>query len=101
MADRLGCFAEINAAAWVERALARNRSDGGLGENRRRIHFSAFRAGGVTRRHSLRARAAASLALRARTSFEDRHLAETEAAVRRESHPRRPFSRWLKAIKFE
>src|SRR5437899_5316775 len=86
------CPAEINAAAWVERALARNRSDGGLGKNRRRIYFSAFRAGGVTRRHSLRARAATRVALRARTSFEDRHPAEIETALRRESDSRHPFS---------
>src|SRR5712664_2854438 len=89
VADAGRRFAEVDATAWTEGAFARNRSDGGLGEDCRRIHFSPFRASGVTGRNSLRARAPTGFALRTGAGFQDRHLAKVEAALRRESHQRR------------
>src|SRR2546428_14117139 len=83
-------FAQADAAAWAERAITRNRSDGGLGQNRWGIYRRAFGADCFARRRPVRTCASAGFTLRARTSFQDRHLAKIEAALRRESHSRYP-----------
>src|SRR5882762_2339180 len=92
MANRVGCFAEVNAAAWAERAIARNRSAGSLEQNRRRLYRRAFGPSCFARWNSLCARAATGFALRIRAGVEDRDLAKIEATFRRQSHSRRTLS---------
>src|SRR5947207_10160265 len=82
MANHVGCFAKINAAPRVERAVARNRSDGGLEQNCRRLYRCAFGASRFARRNSLRPCFATRVALRTRAGFQDRHLAKIEATLR-------------------
>src|SRR5205807_8972513 len=89
-------FAQADTAAWAERAITRNRSDGGLGQNCGRFYRSAFGASCFARRNSLRARASTRVALRARASFKDRYPAKIEAALRRKNDPRHPISRGVR-----
>src|SRR5438094_9549712 len=87
--------AQADAAARTERAPTRDRSDGSMEQNRWRFYCGAFCAGRFARRHSVRARAPAGVALRARASVEDRHLAEVETTLRRQSDSRCSLPRWL------
>src|ERR1700730_4229413 len=81
-----GCLAEVDAATRPERAVARNRSSRGLGQDRRRFHCHAFITSRLAGRRSLCARASTRLALRAGAGLEDRHPEKTKAALWRENH---------------
>src|ERR1700730_5972238 len=92
-----GFTAEADAAARLERAVARGGSDRGVETNRRRFYLGPLRAGQLAGRRSLRARVAAIAALPVRANLEGRDFAQIEAALRREDRPRNPFSPRLSA----
>src|ERR1700730_10951830 len=87
-----GFTAEADAAARLERAVARGGSDRGVETNRRRFYLGPLRAGQLAGRCSLRARVAAIAALSIRANLEGRDIAQIEAALRRENRPGNPFS---------
>src|SRR2546430_1881940 len=92
-----GFTSEADAAARPERAAARDRSDRGVETNRRRFYLGPLRSSQLAGRRPLRARVAAVAPLSIRANLEGRNLAQIEAALRHEDHPRNPFPRRLSA----
>src|SRR2546421_5577850 len=95
-----GFTAEVDAAARLERTAARGGSNRGVETDRRRFYLGPLRAGQLAGRGSFRARAAAIAALSIRANLEGRNLAQIEAALRHEDHPRNPFPRRLRSSAF-
>ena len=87
-----GLMPKLMQRLGLTRAPARNRSDRRLVKNRRRLHRRALRPGRIARRHSLRPRPPTRIALRARTNLQVRNPAKTKTTLRRQNHPRHPFS---------
>src|SRR5438067_13336583 len=85
-----GFTAEADAAARLERTAARSGSNRGVETDCRRFYLSPLRAGQLAGGRSFRARVAAVVALSIRANLESRNIAQIEAALRRENHPRNP-----------
>src|SRR5439155_19948733 len=90
-----GAGPEVDAASGTSRALARNRSNRRLVENRRRIYRRALRARSIARRRTLRPRPPAGIALRTGANLQVGNPAKTQTTLRRENDPGYPFPRRL------
>src|SRR4051794_24788047 len=78
--------AKADATPRITGALARNRSDRCLVENRRRLHRGALSPRRIARRNSVCPRPPTRIALRARTNLQIRNPAQTETTLRRENY---------------
>src|SRR5438132_13599463 len=86
---------EIDAAARIARAPARDRSHRCVEQNCRRIYRRALCARGFARGRTLRPSSSTGLALRAGTGLQEPNPAKTEATLRLQNHPRHSLPRRL------
>src|SRR6202023_681110 len=94
--ENIGGFdSRLDEATRPARTITRSGSSRGMEPNRWRIYRGALNAGSTARRNLIRPGSSAGFALRSRTSFQDRHLAQVEATLRRKNHSRYSFPYWV------